>query len=148
MTMKTQNKNAETFFNNYEKRFNATLKGEKIDLDATIASFTDCFIESSPLGVICGKNDNEFKARMSKGYEFYKKIGITSMDILSKEITVLDGYHTMVKIYWRTNYQKEGKIGKIEFEVIYFLHYKDKKHAIFAYITGDEEKALKDHGLV
>ncbi|TPD66882.1 hypothetical protein [Flavobacterium microcysteis] len=146
--MKTQIKDAEIFFKNYEKRFNATLKDEKIHLDATIASFADCFIESSPLGVICGKNDSEFKKRMSKGYEFYKKIGITSMDILSKEIVALNEYHTMAKIYWRTNYQKEGKVGKIEFEVIYFLHYKDKKHAIFAYITGDEEKALKDHGLV
>jgi len=145
--MKTQNKNAETFFSNYEKRLNAALKGEKINLDTTIASFANCFIESSPLGVICGKNDSKFKARMLKGYEFYKKTGITSMNILSKEITTLDGYHTMAKIYWRTNYEKEGKIGKIEFEVIYFLHYKDKKHAIFAYITGDEEKALKNHGL-
>lgn len=124
------------------------MQGNKAGINTTAESFTDYFIESSPLGVICGKNDSKFKERMLKGYEFYKKIGITSMNILSTEITALDDYHTMAKIYWKTNYEKEGKIGKIEFEVTCFLQYKDKKHRIFAYITGDEEKELKHHGLV
>lgn len=146
--MKTNNKDIETFFDHYEERFNSAIKGKKTATDETVDSFTDCFIESSPLGVICGKNDVEFKNRIQKGYEFYKKIGITSMDILSKEITILDEFHTMAKIHWRSNYQKGKSTGGIEFEVLYFLHYKDKKHKIFAYITGDEEKALKDHGLV
>ncbi|MNY53329.1 hypothetical protein D3C86_1890750 [compost metagenome] len=85
---------------------------------------------------------------MLKGYEFYKKIGITSMDILSKKITVLDEYHVMAKIYWRSNYQKDKATGKIDFEVTYFLLFKDGNYKIFAFITGDEEKALKEHGLV
>ncbi len=104
--MKTQNKNAESFFKDYEKRFNATLQGNKAGINTTAESFTDYFIESSPLGVICGKNDSKFKERMLKGYEFYKKIGITSINILSTEITALDDYHTMAKIYWKTNYEK------------------------------------------
>lgn len=146
--MKTKNKDIETFFNHYEKRVNDALIGKKIDADEAADCFADCFIESSPLGVICGKNDAEFKKQMLKGYEFYKKIGITSMDILSKEITVLDEYHVMVKIYWRSNYQKDKTAGKIDFEVTYFLHFKDGNHKIFAFITGDEEKALKEYGLV
>ncbi|WDO12814.1 hypothetical protein MH928_16005 [Flavobacterium sp. WW92] len=145
--MKTKNKDIETFFNHYEKRVNDALIGKKIYADEAADSFADCFIESSPLGVICGKNDAEFKKQMLKGYEFYKKIGITSMDILSKEITVLDEYHAMAKIYWRSNYQKDKAAGKIDFEVTYFLNFKDGKHKIFAFITGDEEKALKEHGL-
>lgn len=146
--MKTKNKDIETFFNHYEKRVNDALIGKKIDADEATDSFADCFIESSPLGVICGKNDAEFKKQMLKGYEFYKKIGITSMDILSKEITVLDEYHVMAKIYWRSNYQKDKAAGKIDFEVTYFLNFKDSNHKIFAFITCDEEKALKEHGLV
>ncbi|RKS25381.1 hypothetical protein CLV94_0411 [Flavobacterium endophyticum] len=146
--MKTKNKDIETFFNHYEKRVNDALIGKKIDADEATDSFADCFIESSPLGVICGKNDAEFKKQMLKGYEFYKKIGITSMDILSKEITVLDEYHVMAKIYWRSNYQKDKATGKIDFEVTYFLNFKDGNHKIFAFIIGDEEKALKEHGLV
>lgn len=146
--MKTKDKDIETFFNHYEKRVNDALNGKKINADEAADSFADCFIESSPLGVICGKNDAEFKKQMLKGYEFYKKIGITSMDILSKEITVLDEYHVMAKIYWRSNYQKDKAAGKIDFEVSYFLNFKDSNHKIFAFITGDEEKALKEHGLV
>jgi hypothetical protein len=39
-------------------------------------------------------------------------------------------------------------MGDIEFENFYFTQTKENEHKIFAYITGDEQAALKESGLV
>jgi hypothetical protein len=80
---------------------------------------------------------------------FYKNIGITSMDIVSKKITLLDDFHTMVKVRWKSNFLKrDGLKSSIEFENIYFTQTMDTQHKVFAYITGDEHAALKEAGLI
>lgn len=114
-----------------------------------MAAFADCFIEASPLGINCGKNDEQFKIGIPQGYTFYKNIGITSMDIIAKEINILDTYHAMIKIHWRSAFIKKNKsAGNIEFDVIYFVQTKGKQNKIFAYITGDEQTVLKENGLI
>ncbi len=139
----------ETFFDEYAQRVNQALNDEPSDIDATVNSFANCFIESSPLGVICGKNDKDFRKNIAEGYVFYRSIGITSMDIVSKEITALDAYHNMTKIHWKTNFvRKDGSKGSIKFDVIYFTWSIDEEHKIFSYITGDEQKALEEKGLI
>jgi hypothetical protein len=148
-TAETLKNKIETFFNHYEDRMNKALRGETPDIDDVTQSFADCFIEASPLGVICGKNDAEFKKQIPKGYEMYKSIGIGSMNILSTEIILLNQLHIMANVNWRSNYvKKDNSKGAIEFNVIYLLQEKDGKHKIFAYITEDEQKALKEHGLI
>ena len=67
------------FFNQYAERFNQALKGEISDSEKTAACFSDCFIEASPVGVSCGKNDESFRAAIPQGYSFYKSIGIRSV---------------------------------------------------------------------
>lgn len=147
--MDNRKQQIDNFFDQYAARFNRILKGEAPDIDETIKSFAECFIEASPAGINCGKNDNQFRAMIPQGYDFYKKIGITSMDILSKEIVLLDEYHTMAKIHWQSGFIKQDQSkGSIPFDVIYFLQTKESDHKIFAYITGDEQKALKKNGLI
>lgn len=137
------------FFEQYEKRFNDALQGAPPDTEAVIQSFSDCFIEASPLGVVYGKNDEQFRTAIPQSYEYYKKIGIDSMNITSKEIVFLNDYHVMVKVQWNSIFtKKDNSKGNIEFEVIYFLQTKDDKYKIFSYITGDEQKALKENGLI
>jgi hypothetical protein len=86
---------------------------------------------------------------MQKGYAFYKNIGITSMDIVSKKITLLDDFHIMVKVRWKSNFLKrDGLKSSIEFENIYFNQTRDTQPKVFAYITGDEQAALKEAGLI
>ena len=139
----------EDFFEQYAENFNAAIKTETPDAEKTAVSFADCFIEASPAGINCGKNDSQFREMIPKGYAFYKKIGIVSMDIISKEITLLDDSHAMVKIYWRSGFiRKDKSKGEIDFSVIYFLQDKENECRIFAYITGDEQKALKENGLI
>src|SRR5687768_17223115 len=94
----------ENFFDRYAERFNRFLVEDVVDIEETAGRFSDWFIESSPVGVISAKNDEQFKARIPKGYAFYKAIGISSMDIISKVITVLDDYHAMVKVHWNSTF--------------------------------------------
>lgn len=137
------------FFDGYAQQFNDVLTGAEPDIDAIVDSFAACFIEANPLGVMCGKNDNTFREQIPVGYSFYKKIGISTMDILSKEITILDDYHAMAKIHWNSVFRKSaGQVGNIEFDVIYLLQLTGGHCKIFAYITGDEHRALQENGLI
>lgn len=137
------------FFDQYADRFNLALKTGGGNIDATVASFADCFVEASPAGVVCGKNDEQFRQMIPQGYSFYKGVGITAMNILNKEINILNDYHATARLHWRSLYEgKDGKPGHIDFDVIYFVQDLGKGLKIFAYITGDEQKALKDNGLI
>lgn len=137
------------FFDNYAARFNSALQDEAPDIEATVNSFGPCFVEASPAGIICSKNDERFKDAIPKGYQFYKSIGTVSMKIGSKTITELDEYHAMVKIHWQSLYQKkEGNREEIGFDVYYFVQVMDQRPKIFAYVTGDEQKLLQEKGLV
>ena len=137
------------FFNHYRDVFNNAVRGDNPDIEQTAELFSACFIAANPSGVNCGQNNESFRDAMEKGYSFYKKIGITSMDIVSKQITVLNEFHTMVKVHWKSNFLKrDGLSGSIEFENIYFIQTRETQHKVFAYITGDEQAALKEAGLV
>lgn len=143
-------KKLKTFFYQYAQRFNDSLgdKG-KVDVDGQVAAFADCFIEASPLGVNCVQNDAEFRKMIPKGYEHYKSIGTTAMNIGSLDITPLDDYHAMAKVHWESRYhKKDGSDDAIDFDVIYFVQLLNGEPKIFAFITGDEEQTMKDHGLI
>ena len=137
------------FFDHYSDVFNKAIREDTPDIERTAELFSTYFIAANPSGVNCGQNNETFRDAMQKGYAFYKQIGITSMDIVSKKITALDDLHTMVKVRWRSNFlKKDGERGSIEFENIYFIQTRDAQHKIFAYITADEQAALKEAGLV
>jgi hypothetical protein len=137
------------FFAEYEARMNKAL-GEppEIDVEATAEAFADCFVEASPVGIVCG-NKEQLRPQIPKGYEFYRSIGTTFMKIMGLETTQLDNLHTMAKVHWDSRYvKKDGKKVQIEFDVIYLLQLIGDTPKIFAYITGDEQKVLKEHGLI
>lgn len=147
--MSKKKKQVEEFFNTYESHFNEGLANDSPDiLEKITASFAPCFVESSPLGVICGKNDSQFVEKIGEGFSFYKSIGSQAMNIISKDITLLDDNHALAKIYWRYSYQKDNTPGSIDFNTFYIVNFFDGEVKIFAYMTGDEFKALKEKGLV
>lgn len=141
------NDQIEQFFDEYEKRFADGLAGQAVEED-TASAFADFFVEASPMGIIGGKNDQEFRERVPQGYEFYRSIGITKMAIRQLDITELNELHYMVEVYWESFYEKDGQPGSIEFSVIYFLQHLNGALKVFAYITGDEQAVLKERGLV
>ena len=136
------------FFKLYADKFNNAINGDSPDIEGTAKSFSDCFIAANPLGVICGRNNEDFKAAMLQGYMFYKDIGVKAMDIVEMDTTILDNLHEMTKIRWKCSYLKKDRKGSIEFENFYFTQTKENEHKIFAYITGDEHAALKESGLI
>ena len=139
----------DSFFKSYALRVNEALQGISPDIEKTTRSFASCFVEASPVGIICGQNDKKFKKTIPEGYERYRKIGITSMTIVSKSISLLNDFHAMVTVNWKSSFtKKDNTSGSILFDVIYMLQTINNEYKIFAYITGDEEKALKEQGLV
>lgn len=138
----------DTFFTAYEKMYNDALTSGKVDVYGTADFFADCFIESNPVNVTCGKNDREFKNTIKQGYAFYKSIGTTSIKILNKEIKVLNENHAMVTVHWESTTTKQDNTDvKIKFNVIYLLQIIKEQVRIFAYIAEDEQKAYKEKGI-
>lgn len=147
--MNTLQERVDLFFDDYASNFNESLLGAEVNADKVSQCFSECFIEASPMGVNAGKNNDQFKEAIPKSYDFYKRIGITSMQILNKEVTPLDSQHTMVKVHWQSNFKrKDDTMGEVSFDVFYFLQAHDESFKIFAYITGDEEAVLKQEGLI
>jgi hypothetical protein len=137
----------EDFFNRYASITNNALFGDRYDVNSIKESFSDFVVGANPLGVAGGKNDDQFVNAIRQGIEFYKEIGIVSMNILSKEIFAIDEFHASVKIFWSSFYRKGDASGEIPFEVTYLVQCKDGMIKIFAYVTGDEKAAFKAHKL-
>ena len=149
MSIAIQQHEIENFFTRYEARVNDALSGAEPDIDETVNSFASHFIEASPAGIIAGKNDKKFRKAISQGWSFYKEIGISLMDILSMQTTILDNLHAIVKVHWNCSFVRKNKTnGDIGFDVFYLLQKSGDDLRIFAYITGDEQQGLKDAGLL
>ena len=152
------------FFTAYARRLNDYLQGArhdqaassrgtlpkgKLDVRGVIDSFAPYFVESSPVGVQGGKNGWLFRRMIPRGFARYQRIGAKRMDIAGLDSTLLDPFHALCKVSWHSEYELEsGKRESIDFEVIYLLRIKDGPPKIFAYITGDEQQALEDHGVI
>lgn len=147
--MSKRKKNIEEFFSKYEENFNNTLNSDGGEIAESVQPFfANCFIESGPAGVICGQNNDEFVDKITQVFQFYRGIGSKGMSIMSKDVTLIDDLHASVNVYWRYTYQKDGAEGAIDFHVMYFLTTFESDLKIFAFIAGDEQKALKEHGLI
>lgn len=137
------------FFDAYARRVNDALKDDPVvDTKGVTDAFADYFVEASPVGVQGGRNGWLFRLRIPAGYRFYRKIGTTAMNIARITVTALDDLHLMARVRWDSRYRrKNGDEVRIEFENIYFVQMQNGELRIFAYITGDEAKLLKQHGL-
>ena len=136
------------FFNRYADLTNAAITGKAVDAGEFANKFASFIVESSPVGVMGGGNDENFRAKIPSGFNFYRKIGISSMTILSKEVTIIDDLHAMVKITWASGYRnKTQEQSSINFDVFYLVTMKNGPK-IFAYVTGDEQASLQKHGLI
>lgn len=146
--MENNHEQIEKFFHAYERNFNDSLAGN-IHADATANSFADCFIAVSPTGVSCGKADDTFASVIEQGYQYYTSCGVKAMNISGQTISSLDEFHFVNKVQWKCHYDlDEARKGTIDFEVIYFLRLTDQQVRIFGFITGDEQKAFRERGLI
>lgn len=147
--MKTFKSTIEVFFNDYEKTFQDSINGKKVDAKKVVAFYADTFVQANPKGTVAVRNDKDFLDAIPKSYEFYNQLGSISMKIAKEEITILDEWHAVVKIHWKSDYQKkDGKKVTIDYDVHYFVQQHHGSIKIFSSISGDEEKLIKESGLV
>lgn len=149
--MLSQNSDLKSFFEAYAKRSNDALQDPPIeDVDGIVASFAPYLVESSPQGVMGGANNAEFRKMIGQGFARYRDIGGTAMRVTGVEVTELDDVNAMATVDWEFDYRrnKDGRTGTVGFTNRYFVNLAGDTPRVFAYITPDEDQAMKDHGLI
>jgi hypothetical protein len=140
------------FFTAYAGAFNRALGGDA-DLKVIADHFTDCFIESSPAGVICASNGGEFLKVLEKGYAYYRSIGTKEMSVTGVDSYPICHDHSVATVHWRAAYapKDKGEIA-IDFDVHYLVKKVPGTQAsalkIFGFIAGDEQGALRKAGVI
>jgi len=128
-------------FAEYEKAFNA------LDVEKQVPLFAEHFISAGPRGSIAQGRD-EFAKMASEAAKFYRSVGQTSAKILSMDETAISGEYSMVNIRWGVTFEKTGN-KLIEFDVTYFIQKTSPEPKIIMFIAHqDEEKAMKELGLI
>jgi hypothetical protein len=144
-----QSRRVAAFFADYADRFNRSLAGQEVDPKEVAKSFARHFVEASPAGVHGGKNGLLFRWMIPRGFAHYRKIGTTRMHVTDIALDALDPLHALAKVHWEARYmKKDGVHERIDFDVTYLLHFEHGEPKIFAYITGDEQGMLREHGLI
>lgn len=141
----------EAFFEDYARRSDEALQvPPREDVDGVVGSFAPFFVGAGPKGVNGAANDATLRQMISQGFARYRQTGGRAMRITRLKITELDGFNAMVRVDWQFSYQRpvDGRRGDIAFQNIYFLNFATGEPTIFAYITPDEEQAMRDHGLI
>lgn len=139
------------FFQEYAKRSDDALKNPpKEDIEGVVASFAPFFVESSPRGVMGGANNEEFRKMVPQGNDRYRKLGGKAMRATKVETLPFDDANSMAIVDWEFDYvrPKDHRAGTIKFTNRYLVNVAGPAPKIYAYMTPDEEQAMKDHGLL
>ena len=136
-------------FSEYGRVSNDALKNPSVDVDRVAAFFAPYFVGSAPQGVMGGANDEKFREVIPQGFAHYREVGGKEMLMTGVTVTPLNELHAFAEVGWNFVYvNKKGETGNVRFTNFYFVTIADGTARIFAYVTGDEEKAMKDHGLI
>ena len=135
-------------FERYDRVFNAALHGD-VDMDDVAALYAADFIAASPAGVMTGKNDEQLKQVMAQGYARYRAIGTKEMRIRQLRISPMDEHHCVAHVAWRATYVRNDKPDvTIDFDVHYLVQQLGAEPKVFGWVSGDEQAALKEHGII
>lgn len=141
---------AQALFEDYSRRSNDALRDPaSADFNALAGFFADHFIGASPHGVIGGARDEAFPEILRRGFDSYRAMGGTRFEIVALETEALDEFNVMVWADWEFDYRRpsDDATGTIAFRNIYLVSFAGGEPKIFAWITPDEQQAMKDHGL-
>lgn len=136
------------FFWRYERFFMQSLGG-KVDANEMSLLYAPEFIAASPVGVMAGKNDAQFRQALAQGYEQYRKIGTKGMSVRSVRCSPIDALHCIAHVAWTATYATaDGRDIAIDFEVHYLVQEREGKPQIFGWIAGDEQQLLREYGVI
>jgi hypothetical protein len=138
------------FFDAYARRMNDALADPpRVDVRQARAAFASYFVGTDPKAVRGARNGLLLRLMIPLGYRRYRKLGCKRMELKRVDVTGLDDFHALARTHWSSQFRRKDKtIVEIEFDNIYLLHIPEGgEPKIFAYITPDEQQALKDHGI-
>jgi len=136
------------FFARYERVFAGALHGD-VAMEEVAALYAAEFISASPAGVTTGKNDDQFRAAMAQGYARYRAIGTKGMRVRDVRISPMDEHHCVAHVAWTATYARGDRPDvEIEFDVHYLVQKLGRDPKVFGWVSGDEEAALKAHGVM
>lgn len=137
-----------TFFGRYREFFWDGIRGVA-DMEQVASSYAAVFVAASPVGLNAGQNDEELKKAMRQGFEYYRQIGTKDMLLREVRITPIDEHHCVAHVAWTAVYDRGDEPDvSIDFEVHYLMQQLGDEPKIFGWITGDEQAALKEHGII
>ncbi|MFT4200231.1 nuclear transport factor 2 family protein [Gordonia sp. (in: high G+C Gram-positive bacteria)] len=135
-------------FDTYERLTNEALAGH-IDSEALARCYADEVIGAGPSGVRTARNDAEYREVLAQGFVNYRSIGTKRMAIDHVTVTPIDELHCVAKVSWSAEYDRgDSPDVTIDFAVNYLVQLRDAGAVVFGWITGDEQSALREHGIV
>lgn len=137
------------FFRRYGALMDAGVRSGAPDAEALAACFAGHFVGSSPAGILGGAKDAGFAQAIAAGVAQYRAMGATGFAVEAVRPIPLDPLHAAVQVDWRFDYRRpaDGVEGGIRFTNSYLVSLAGGEPQIFAWITPDEQAALRAHGL-
>jgi hypothetical protein len=135
-------------FERYEQFFKTSLGGS-LNMDDVASIYASEFIGASPAGIATGKNDDQLKEVMTRGYAYYRAIGTKEMRIRNVRISPIDEHHCVAHVAWTAIYERTAEPDvSIDFDVHYLVQNLGDEPKIFGWVSGDEQALLKKDGIV
>jgi hypothetical protein len=133
-------------FARYESFFARALAGTA-DMAEAETLYTTDVIAASPAGVMSGKTA-DFRDTMAQGYAHYRAIGTRTMRLRELHLIPIDDSHCVAHVGWTATYARpDPPETAVDFEVHYLVQIRDGVARVFGWIAGDEDAALKQHGI-
>lgn len=135
-------------FDRYECVVRDALAG-RIDPEEAAALYAPEVIAASPAGVRAGRNDAAFRQALEQGFARYRTIGTREMRLRHLRLSPIDAQHCLAHAGWRAVYARDDlPETTVDFDVHYLVQVLDGAARVFGWVTGDEEAALRRHGIL
>lgn len=140
-TNSVMNRKIEQLFDQYQKAANT------LDFKTIASFYTNSFISAGPKGSVT-QSKQAFFDNAETAADFYKKVGQTSIRILSLTEIPISEQYVLAKVHWGATFLKTG--DKVtEFNVSYLVQLTQDEPQIALFIAHeDEEIAMRDLGIL
>lgn len=140
---------ARSLFGIYGRLNDEAMRRELLDDERkTLAGlFAANVVGSSPQGVVAAESAR-LPYILKDAQAEYRKVGGKRFIVRDVRITEIDNIHVQCAVDWRFGYvNAAGRSGEVDFTNLYYLTFASGSPKIFAFITPDEGKAMREHGL-
>ena len=134
-------------FARYERLFAEVLAGRE-EAAAFAALYTDDVIGAAPQGVVAGRTA-DYLGLLAQGFARYRALGTQEMRVTGLDVTPIDAGHCLARVGWSASYARDDLPPvTIAFDVHYLVRLHGPEARVFGWIAGDEEEALRRHGVM